>query len=195
MERGRRAGEHPAASLPVIAPALQCWCLALSRYKRLWLGVQGANKQGISVHVKAHKKFDTAGVGLKESSARAQDWTLEMCKFSGILQGLQEVVNTSVADATANDSDDRPDKSRKSKRRKKQIKPDSDDSTDTSETAERSAKPSSVPSDAGKAAAPKLTSHAGRYAKRTRNKLVKGYSQVDLAAILGQATGERSGMY
>ena len=140
------------------------------------------------MHVRAHKKFDTAGVGLKESSARAQDWTLEMCKFSAILEGLQEVVNTAASPAANGDKGAQPKKSNKSKKR---MKPDSDDSTETSEISNRdnSGSPSVV---ADKAAATKLSTHAARYAKRARNKLVKGYSVTDLAAILGQTapTGE-----
>eukprot|EP00892_Ulva_mutabilis_P012818 jgi/Ulvmu1/9909/UM057_0067.1 len=149
----------------------------------------GASKQGISVHVKAHKKFDTAGVGLKESSARAQDWTLEMCKFSGILKGLQEVVNTSVSHAKSAGGEGQEKKPKKSKKCRKRIKPDSDDSTNTAETARKSAKSSTEVPAAQKTASTKLSAHSARYANRTRNKLVKGYSQTDLAAILGQTAG------
>lgn len=135
--------------------------------------------------MKAKKKFDTAGVGLKESSARAQDWTLEMCKFSGILKGLQEVVNTAAAAADAGD-DDPVTKPKKSKKRKKPSTADADDVDHTLEVAKKAAKTCAAAPEAHNTAATKLSAHAARYVKRARNKLVKGYSQTDLAAILGQ---------
>lgn len=136
--------------------------------------------------MKAKKKFDTAGVGLKESSARAQDWTLEMCKFSGILKGLQEVVNTAAAAADPCE-DDPVTRPKKSKKRKKSSTVDADDVDQKVEVARKPPKTSAAAPDAHSAASIKLSAHAARYAKRARNKLVKGYSQTDLAAILGQA--------
>lgn len=143
------------------------------------------------MHVKAHKKFDNAGVGLKEASARAQDWTLEMCKFSGILKGLQEVVNTAAAAPDAAEADLGV-KSKKSKKRKKCGKSDGEVAQVKQNSSIYCAR-----SDAHEAAAMKLSAHAVRYAKRARNKLVKGYSQTDLAAILGQTvpTGAQTPSY
>lgn len=138
------------------------------------------------MHVKAQKKFDTAGVGLKESSARAQDWTLDMCKFSGILKGLEEVVNTAAAATDDGGDADPPVKPKKTKKRKKASTADTEHGSSAADVARASAKAASTAPDAPKAADTIPSAHAARYAKRARNKLVKGYSQTDLAAILGQ---------
>ena len=152
--------------------------------------LQGAQKQGINVHVRAHKKFDTKGVGMKEQAARMQDWTLDMYKFSAVLKGLKEI--TAPEGPRPADADDehlalqpantiaspKPEKEVKSQKRKKRARAD--------ETAETSAR---VPSPSSELSKQQNAKHATLYTRRKQHKQVQGYSAIDIAAILGHAPG------
>ena len=151
---------------------------------------QGAQKQGINVHVKAQKKFDTKGVGMKEQAARMQDWTLDMCKFSAVLKGLKEITVPERPQSDAEHEDDlelqlafttaspKLEKERKIQKKKKRVRAD-----ETAETSARAPSPSIYPSKQLSA------KHATMYTKRKQHKKVKGYSATDIAAILGHAPG------
>jgi hypothetical protein len=150
--------------------------------------VQGAQKQGISVHVKAHKKFDNAGVGLKEAAARSQDWTLDMTKFSAVLSGLREITAADSAGASSDDSTHSPTLRTKSsgKLQKKRRRRPADGEGSCDETG------AAQPNQSGRrdcSSQQKSAAHSVQYKKRKQQKMVKGYSSSDLAAILGQAPG------
>lgn len=143
------------------------------------------------MHVKAVKKFDNKGVGMKEQAARLQDWTLDMCKFSAVLKGLKEITAPEWlhAEATHEDDDDtqevidntaspQPEKEGKAHKKKKRVREEA-----AAETVARTPSPTS---DSSKQTNAK---HATMYSRRKQQKMVKGYSATDIAAILGHAPG------
>jgi hypothetical protein len=196
---------------------------------------QGAKKQGMKSHIRAKKKFDNLGVGQAEAAKRAQDWTLDMCKFSSALSSLQEVVSKHAAASDSDDdsstaeeqvadsaavvvgaivltsatlalqtqpvvgkiaNDEQSERKLHKKRRTSKLDKGSN------KVANAAVEPAEAAQDKQTAAAPcaasppasewgaaarsvKRAKHSGRYSKRERNKLVKGYSATDLAAILG----------
>ena len=191
---------------------------------RLIVGQQGAQKQGIKTHIRTKKKLDNTGVGQAEAARRAQDWTLDMCKFAAALSSMKEVVSKHASTAAENDSDadtntddvhlpgaavtalaaptvaaalqsrpppevstaERPAKRKRNASVADPVQPavqactlDESNSAPVTASAATAADASSKSNKAAK--------HAGRYAKRERNKLVKGYSATDLAAILGHS--------
>lgn len=127
--------------------------------------------------MKAHKKFDTLGVGLKEQAARMQDWTLDMCKFSAVLKGLQEI--SAPEGESEEQQPSKPENAARSRKQKKRAR--------EGEGADAPAEQVACP---GKEASQLQTAkHAKMYSWRKQQKMVKGYSATDIAAILGHAPG------
>lgn len=163
-----------------------CLTLVYRHFRRIHVFLfQGAQKQGINVHVKAHKKFDTKGVGMKEQAARMQDWTLDMCKFSAVLKGLKEIsAPESALEPVAEQTDNTVSlKPKKADKKKKRVR-DEEEAVAAAETVART--PSFTTCDSSKQQSAK---HAAMYSRRKKQKIVKRYSATDIAAILGHTPG------
>ena len=106
-------------------------------------------------------------MGAREAAARSQDWTLSMHTYTQVLSGLTEVVSAHAQQVDSSDEEEAPPAAKKRKKAAKVVE---------------------QPAPQPVAKKVKLASHSGRYQKREKNKLVKGYSATDLAAILGQAS-------
>ena len=174
-------------------------------------GVQGAQRQGIRAHIRTKKKFDNSGVGQVEAARRAQDWTADMVNFSAVLGGLQEVVARRWEGAADSSDDDEAQPApseapaapgvpasdcaaaapRKSSKRRRAVESAGTQALEVQAAA--AVAPAHAAASAVEASvrgAEQRVTHSGRYAKRARNKRVKGYSATDLAAILGGQGGE-----
>ena len=163
--------------------------------------LQGAKKQGITTHVRVKKKFDNSGVGQAEADKRAQDWTVDMHKFSTVLGGLKEVKSPHASVTTALPSSKAPSASgvppsasvpKQPKKKKKRDRGAANELGDGGAAASIAA-PSGAQDVAdtpatGERQRVKVASHSGRYTKREHNKRVQGYSANDLAAILGHTS-------
>ncbi|KAI3435872.1 hypothetical protein D9Q98_001930 [Chlorella vulgaris] len=157
----------------------------------------GASKQGIKAHIKVKKKFENWGVGAIEAAEHAQNWTNGMLDFHRVLSNLSEVVSEHARRGASSDDDDSDApgqaKPEQQTRGKKQQKGKPKDSTRGKKRKQLA--PSSISSSSEEeeeqdvvAAAPqrvKAATHLGRFKKREAGKAVKGYSQHDLAAIIG----------
>lgn len=182
--------------------------------------LQGAQRQGIRTHIRTKKKFDNSGVGQVESARQAQDWTSDMVNFSAVLGSLKEVVARRVDAVDSSDDDDGDDAEPAAAHRKPAAAPAAESTqrgerhaaalakgsskrkrSATAETAADASTPTVAAAASSAAAAPpapvaeKRATHSGRYAKRARNKMVKGYSATDLAAILGGTTGATGALF
>lgn len=140
----------------------------------------GAQKQGITEHVRVKKKFDALGVGAAEQANRLRDWTTGMVSFDSILSGLKEVKAAprpeESEDEEPSEEQKKPIKQKKSKGKKRQ-----DDAVSMKESVAKK--------DIEEASKTKLATHVGRYHKRENAKRVRAYSSEDLAAILGSVPG------
>jgi Pin2-interacting protein X1 len=162
----------------------------------------GASKQGIKSHIRVKKKFENWGVGAVEAAQHAQSWTNGMLDFHRVLSNLSEVVSEHARRAAASDassSDDDSDALRGEEqqragqaRGKKSAGRKGAEQKAGKERKKRKAAPASGGSDsddeAEAEAAPKrvrAATHIGRFKKREAAKMVKAYSQTDLAAIIG----------
>ena len=105
-----------------------------------------------------------------------------MLDFQRVLSNLSEVVSeharhaaSSSGDSSSSDSESEPAPPAAKQRKAAAAKPSSSSSSDDSSSEEEAAAPRRV----------RAATHLGRFKKREQAKMVKGYSEHDLAAILG----------
>ncbi|EFN54351.1 hypothetical protein CHLNCDRAFT_135612 [Chlorella variabilis] len=160
----------------------------------------GASKQGIKAHIKVKKKFENWGVGAVEAAEHAQTWTNGMLDFHRVLSNLSEVVSEHArrrADGSSSDEDSDASGGEQAPEQQAAEKPRQPrrQRKEGGGKKRRRAAPSSGSGSGGSegegagVAAPKrvkAATHLGRFKKREAAKMVKGYSQHDLAAILGE---------
>ncbi|KAK9812809.1 hypothetical protein WJX72_004183 [[Myrmecia] bisecta] len=168
----------------------------------------GANKQGITTHIRVKKKQDQLGVGVTEADKRARDWTLGMVQYDNVLAKLSEVTSQHASrggDSSSEDSfasgGEEPATGKTKKRKGK---------APAGKAAKRKCAPVAVKQQQQAPARPAAASssgsdpdgdssedeqpapkrqraarHVGRFTRREAGKKVKNYSSKDLAAILG----------
>lgn len=161
----------------------------------------GASKQGIKEHIRVKKNFENWGVGAVTAADRARDWSLGMVEFHRVLSNLSEI-NSQHANPNSEGSEleddtvderyhltsQKDDKAQK-KRKKESIKDQSDAKKRKKNKTRSPCASTDARQNGAKAAVEvkkvKLATHIGRFKKRESAKMVKNYSEHDLAAILG----------
>ncbi|KAL4426499.1 hypothetical protein ABPG77_008357 [Micractinium sp. CCAP 211/92] len=157
----------------------------------------GASKQGIKSHIKVKKKFENWGVGAVEAAEHAQNWTNGMLDFHRVLSNLSEVVSEHAkrrsGSSSSGSSSSESDASDASGDGSSDASSSSSSEDEAEQPQQLKGKKRKAAVAAGAAAEPdcgapkrvRAATHTGRYKKREAAKMVKGYSEHDLAAILG----------
>ncbi|PRW60174.1 D111 G-patch domain-containing family [Chlorella sorokiniana] len=156
----------------------------------------GASKQGIKSHIKVKKKFENWGVGAVEAAEHAQNWTNGMLDFHRVLSNLSEVVSEhakrrgspSPSSSSGSESGSEGGSSSGSDSEASDSEAPAAAAAGGKKGKASGSSSSSSGSEEKAAAAPrrvKAATHIGRFKKREAAKMVKAYSEHDLAAILG----------
>ncbi|CAM9695413.1 unnamed protein product [Scytosiphon promiscuus] len=146
----------------------------------------GKHEDGVSEHVKVAKKSNNLGLGATHDASGAAGWASAAVSFNGVLEALGKAYGGSAAAAAGAGDKKKADKRMKKKARKAEKKRKAkggEDAADGSSSGEGGGSSGG----GGSGGAAKAASSCPSRARRVRSKDVKGFSQADLRAILGQA--------
>lgn len=143
----------------------------------------GKHEDGVSEHVKVAKKSNNLGLGATYDSSGAAGWASAAVSFNGVLEALGKAYGGS-GDAEKKKADKKMKKKAKKAEKKRRAKGGEDADESSSSSSSSGEGVSAAGSSVGAA---KAASSCPSRARRVRSKDVKGFSQADLRAILGQA--------